>query len=453
MKEVFVFVGPTLSVEVARRQLDAVYLPPVSQGDVYRAARRRPRAIGIIDGYFERMPSVWHKEILWAMAHGIHVFGSASMGAIRAAELDMFGMEGIGVIFDAFNSGDLEDDDEVAVGHGPQEMGYPATSEAMVNIRRTFKEAELTGIIAPETHKSLLSIAKQLCYQERNYALILQRAAEEGIPETKLEALGHWLPHGQVDQKREDAVAMLCLIRDRLKAGLKPKRVQYTFEHTDVWNYAVRTAGELIVDGDARADVFLLDELFDELRLEGEPYKLARQAAMARVLAIEESTRQDMDVTAEALRKTAETFRRRHGLVEPEDVKRWMDEQHLSRDHFNRLMLEETRLRRMNDAIERDVMDSMPDHLRATGDYGRLLERARNKRSALAALGLENPSLEDIGLTEEAVWRWYFEKRLGQSVPDDLDSYAQSIDFADKSALLRAVLREYYCTQKPGKVA
>ena len=47
--------------------------PPVGQGDVYRAATRyRPRAIGIVDGYFHQVPSVWHKEILWAMAEGIH---------------------------------------------------------------------------------------------------------------------------------------------------------------------------------------------------------------------------------------------------------------------------------------------------------------------------------------------------------------------------------------------
>ena len=84
---VFVFTGPTLSPEKACAELDAIYLPPVSQGDVYRAALKRPRAIGIIDGYFECVPAVWHKEILWAMTEGIHVYGSASMGALRAVEL------------------------------------------------------------------------------------------------------------------------------------------------------------------------------------------------------------------------------------------------------------------------------------------------------------------------------------------------------------------------------
>ena len=58
--------------------------------------------IGVIDGYFEIVPTVWHKEILWAMQAGIHVYGAASIGALRAAELDVFGMRGIGRIYEGF---------------------------------------------------------------------------------------------------------------------------------------------------------------------------------------------------------------------------------------------------------------------------------------------------------------------------------------------------------------
>src|SRR5437867_11228242 len=134
---VYVFTGPTLSAEEARTVLDAVYLPPVSQGDVYRVSFRRPTAIGIIDGYFERIPAVWHKEILWAMSHGIHVFGSASMGALRAAELESFGMEGVGSIFEAYRTGAWGDDDEVAVAQAPAELGCRALSDAMVDSRHT----------------------------------------------------------------------------------------------------------------------------------------------------------------------------------------------------------------------------------------------------------------------------------------------------------------------------
>ena len=50
----YVFVGPTIRPAEARAILpDATYLPPVAQGDVYRATRHRPHAIGIIDGFFD----------------------------------------------------------------------------------------------------------------------------------------------------------------------------------------------------------------------------------------------------------------------------------------------------------------------------------------------------------------------------------------------------------------
>src|SRR5205809_7899489 len=134
---VFIFTGRTISPAEASAELKAVYLPPAAEGDVYRVALHRPQAIGIIDGYFQSVPAVRHKEILWAMSRGIHVFGSASMGALRAAELEAFGMEGIGIIFGWYRDGVLENDDEVAVVHGPSATGYQRGSDAMVNIRQT----------------------------------------------------------------------------------------------------------------------------------------------------------------------------------------------------------------------------------------------------------------------------------------------------------------------------
>src|SRR2546423_13343270 len=161
---VYIFTGPTISAAEASRVLEAVYLPPAVEGDVYRVALKYPQAIGIIDGYFQSRPAVRHKEILWAMSHGIHVFGSASMGALRAAELLPFGMEGVGAVFELYRDGIFEDDDEVAVAHGPAETGFVSASEAMVNIRQTLREAERLGIISTELRVSLEKIGKGLFY-------------------------------------------------------------------------------------------------------------------------------------------------------------------------------------------------------------------------------------------------------------------------------------------------
>ncbi len=239
---VYVFTGPTLPPKEARAALDAVYLPPVSEGDVYRASLEGPLAIGIVDGYFENVPSVWHKEILWAMSRGIHVFGSASMGALRAAELAPFGMEGVGAVFEAYRDGWIEDDDEVAVTHGPMELGYPVLSEAMVNIRRTLEDAVAANVIGEATRRELIAIAKGLFYRDRAYPHIIRRAHHEGLDSRELDGLLDWLPRGKVDQKRDDALLMLSVMRERLAEGLEPKRVSYGFEHTTIWEIGSRRA-------------------------------------------------------------------------------------------------------------------------------------------------------------------------------------------------------------------
>lgn len=229
-----IFAGPTLPRDEGSALLDAEWRPPAAQGDVYRAAREGFDAIGIIDGYFEVVPSVWHKEVLWAMSRGARVYGSASMGALRAAELANFGMVGVGEVYERFRDGTFEDDDEVAVVHAPAEEGYRAISEAMVNIRATLRAAAEAGVIAESTRDALEHRAKALFYPDRHLATL---AREEPT-------LRAWLTEGRVDLKRLDARAMLTRMRDDLARGDAPEPVRYLFEHTDAWEAMVRAAAK-----------------------------------------------------------------------------------------------------------------------------------------------------------------------------------------------------------------
>ncbi len=243
MSGVYVFLGPTLPHEDAASLLDATYLPPVAQGDVLRLCAEKPAAIGIVDGFFESVPSVWHKEILYAIHAGIPVFGASSMGALRAAELYPFGMIGVGAVFEAYRDGRLEDDDEVAVIHGPAELGYTALSEAMVNIRRTLSDAVSERMVTAETALRLESIAKELPYRERGYGRMLRLGSDIGLPAAELTAFRAWLPQGRFDQKRDDAKAMLRQIARRL--GRAPAddampKARFHFEHTVLWDRALR---------------------------------------------------------------------------------------------------------------------------------------------------------------------------------------------------------------------
>ncbi|NNC04816.1 hypothetical protein HJC10_18415 [Corallococcus exiguus] len=240
---VIIFAGPTLSASEGARVLDATFLPPAAQGDLYRAALGKPVAIGLIDGYFERVPSVSHKEILWAMKQGVHVLGAASMGALRAAELSAFGMEGVGEVFKAFASGTLEDDDEVAVVHAAAEDGYRPFSEAMVNIRATLQAAQAAGVLGEGTRSTLESFAKSLFHADRSWPALFQRARETGLDSAELDPLRHFVTKHRVDQKRSDALELLHTLRARLKAGLHAKETRYAFSHTDAWEH-VRQKGK-----------------------------------------------------------------------------------------------------------------------------------------------------------------------------------------------------------------
>ncbi len=280
-----VFIGPTISVEEVSSVIDAVCLPPVSQGDVYRVSRQKPRAIGIVDGYFQGVPSVWHKEILWAMSEGIHVFGSASMGALRAAELCAFGVRGVGRIFEDYRDGRLEDDDEVAVVHGPEETGFKPLSEPMVNIRATLERAVEENTVSQATAQALCRIGKSLFYQERTWDALLDKAQSDRLPMGELQAFERWLPNRRLDLKREDALSMLTAMRQLLETDAIPKRVSYDFEWTDMWDKVTArwlTAPSELGD---TVNVETVDVL-DELRLEDERFRDARRDAVFRVLAL-----------------------------------------------------------------------------------------------------------------------------------------------------------------------
>lgn len=202
---VVVFAGPTLpAAEIAARLPGAIVRPPVAVGEILVLARRRGiTQIAIIDGYFERMAAVWHKEILLALERGIAVWGAASMGALRAAELAPFGMRGVGAIYRGFATGALVADDEVAVAHLPGEYGYRATSEALVNLRDGIARAPM---LRPRTRAALVELARARFYRERSWDGLDADARAAGLPRRQLDGLAAW---PKPDRKAADARLLL----------------------------------------------------------------------------------------------------------------------------------------------------------------------------------------------------------------------------------------------------
>jgi hypothetical protein len=216
-----IFLGPSLPHSQARAILpNADIRPPVACGDVVLAAQKRPKTIAIIDGFFHYQAAVWHKEILYALAQGITVYGAASMGALRAAELHQFGMHGIGKIFQWYAEGTLNDDDEVAILHHGPRADYRPVSEAMVNIRCSLQAAVQQGIINQELSQVLLEQCKRCYYPDRTLAKVLADRPEPQPPE--IIQLTTWWSQHYLDQKQQDALELLQYLNDDSAQDVAP---------------------------------------------------------------------------------------------------------------------------------------------------------------------------------------------------------------------------------------
>ncbi|MBC7985514.1 MAG: tfuA protein [Sphingomonadaceae bacterium] len=217
-RPIIVFAGPSLPRAVRPADPRFDWWPPAAAGDLLRLIEHPPRAVCLIDGYFDARPAPWHKEILLLIEAGTRVLGAASIGALRAAELDRHGMTGVGAIYRAYRQGRITGDDEVALIHAPEALGWQPLSEPMIEVRATLAAAARPRIIDIAAARALRAAALAIHFGERDWSAIIARA---DLPDRETHALKTWLPQGVVRLKQADA--MLCL--ERATQGARGGRI------------------------------------------------------------------------------------------------------------------------------------------------------------------------------------------------------------------------------------
>lgn len=278
-----IFIGPSLP-RAAPWPAVVERLPPAALGDVYRLAARAepPAIIGIVDGYFERRPPVRHAEILWALSQGIRVIGAASIGALRAAELAAHGMDGVGAIFEGYRDGmlfgePLEADDEVAVSHGPAELGHPPLTLALVDLRASLAAAAAAGLVSTPERRAVVDRVRAQHFKDRSHA-----SALSALPASRQAALQAWLQRSGPPLKQQDAALLIervaRLLGDPGAPGPAPR-----FRVTDSWLDFVEWAGGS--SGETGAELLIALALDPALRSQ-----VLRQALL-RLLAEREAAR------------------------------------------------------------------------------------------------------------------------------------------------------------------
>ncbi|MEV6050412.1 TfuA-like protein [Streptomyces sp. NPDC052107] len=209
---VHVFVGPSCPEPLVRQHHpDFVVHGPVRHGDLFPQGYSAGDVVVIVDGIYHHRLALRHKEILDALARGVTVVGAASIGALRAAELDQFGMIGVGQVYNWYRDGVFDGDDAVSVAHS--ETGSLAgLNVPLVNLHTAVLVAQEAGILTQQAGRGLTERMEREYYPLRTQERILAVARERGE-----RAFADWYTAclaadpASFDQKRADALEALAL--------------------------------------------------------------------------------------------------------------------------------------------------------------------------------------------------------------------------------------------------
>ncbi|MEU0040045.1 TfuA-like protein [Streptomyces sp. NPDC006333] len=160
----------------------------------------------VIDGYYHHQLGPRHKEYLGLMHRGVSVIGASSIGALRAAELEPYGMTGVGQVFNWYKSGRVLGDDAVAVAHSMQ-GAYESESVPLVNILAALDAAVQQHLLAEDEVIGLMTVLGEEYYPLRSH-----RRVQEILLSLSKDSLATWYSERisqdgfAFDQKRRDCL-------------------------------------------------------------------------------------------------------------------------------------------------------------------------------------------------------------------------------------------------------
>jgi len=224
------FAGP--SIYGADIDLGSIELrSPAAHGDLARAVLDGASVIGLVDGVFEAIASVWHKEILFAIQRGVTIAGAASMGALRVAECAQFGMIPIGRIAHSYLDGSLDDDAAVAILHGPDSFGYPPFTQALVDVEATISYMQYCKFINPIQAKLMMENAHRTFFKERTVDTIVLNLPNKDYLKQQYKKYF-------INQKQTDALELIRFMKQLSKQNSK-QELSWKLAQPQTWTVAL----------------------------------------------------------------------------------------------------------------------------------------------------------------------------------------------------------------------
>src|ERR1700755_1895690 len=158
-----VFSGPSIAEAEVHRLAACTHAPPIKRGDLERNGDYD--VFVILDGEFGQNMSVSPKEILAVLERGKTVIGAASMGALRASELDRSGMIGVGWVYDYFRRQAVRRDADVALAYSL--FDFKPMTVPVVDVEYWMERTFAAGLIGRRERTRVLKAARNIFFAER----------------------------------------------------------------------------------------------------------------------------------------------------------------------------------------------------------------------------------------------------------------------------------------------
>ena len=219
-----IFIGPSLAIEKAERIFNADYRPPAKKGDFLRlmsSINDDHAIVGLVDGLFlQDYPPTPIEVFQLVVKKNVLVLGGASLGALRAVELEKYGMIGIGKIFELYKKNTIAADDEVAVTFAPENQQLQ--SEAMIDIRYNLFVALRKGVIDKNTRRAAVKVAKSIYFPDRNYEVIINETKRRYPSSSEyLESFRSYISKNRQSLKEKDAIKLVHYVKTKFEGESK----------------------------------------------------------------------------------------------------------------------------------------------------------------------------------------------------------------------------------------
>jgi hypothetical protein len=228
MIKIKIYCGLSINAEAVKKILpQALISPPIKRDDLLRDVDEQIDIVGIIDGEFYNVLAVTPAEILDAQRSGIKIYGSSSMGALRAVECGCFGMIGIGKIYQHILESEYFRDDFLSTAFSTTTSRIPSSflSVPYIDFYYVVQNLLANDLLKTETAQTLLSIYGNFYFPNRTRENLVEFIHSNKHSES-IEALEKSVELLFSDshffsQKKQDALLLLETIKYDFEQCLK----------------------------------------------------------------------------------------------------------------------------------------------------------------------------------------------------------------------------------------